>query len=102
MALTRKDLIEMMYDSIGIQKKECGGLIESIFEIIKTELEEGNSVMISGFGKWSVKKKNPRKGRNLQTGETMPINARTVVTFKPSAVFRQVLTDKPQDKGKGV
>ncbi len=56
--------------------------MESFFDIIKDELANGNDVMISGFGKWSVKKKKPRVGRNPKTGEEMTIDARTVVTFK--------------------
>jgi integration host factor subunit alpha len=100
MAITRNNLIDMVYDSIGIPKKECVKLIESAFEIIKAELEKGNDVMISGFGKWSVKKKNPRQGRNPQTGEAITIDARSVVTFRPSAVLRKALMSNTQDKKK--
>jgi integration host factor subunit alpha len=56
--------------------------VESVFDIIKDELTNGNDVMISGFGKWSVKKKKPRVARNPKTGEEITIDARTVVTFK--------------------
>lgn len=100
MVMTRREIADLIYREMGYTKTERHRLIESFFDIIKDELAKGNEVMISGFGKWSVKKKNPRKGRNLQTGEIIPINARTVVTFKPAAAFRQILTDDPQDKGK--
>jgi integration host factor subunit alpha len=100
MAITKIDLIGMVYDNIGVPRKDCGKLIESFFEIIRAELEEGNNVMISGFGKWSVKKKNRRQGRNPQTGKAITIDARSVVTFRPSAVLRKALMDSPQDKVK--
>jgi integration host factor subunit alpha len=97
MSITRKDLIGMVCNNAGIPKKDCGRLIESAFDIIKVELEKGHDVMISGFGKWSVKKKNARKGRNPKTGEALSINARKVVTFRSSALLRKSLTNKPQD-----
>jgi integration host factor subunit alpha len=62
--------------------------VESLFEIIKDELAKGEKVMISGFGRWSVRQKRARKGRNPQTGEAMTIEARKVVTFKPSGMLR--------------
>jgi len=100
MAITKNDLIHMVSDGIEIPKEECSRLIESFFEIIKAELEQGNSVMISGFGKWSVKKKNQRNGRNPKTGKPIPIKARTVVTFRPSSVLRKVIMDTTQDNKK--
>ena len=69
MALTKIDLVEMIYNELNIPKKECIKLVDSFFDIIKDELAKGNDVMISGFGKWSVKQKRPRLGRNPQTGE---------------------------------
>ena len=88
MALTKIEIVNMLYEHIGIPKTECVNLIESVFEIIKDELGKGNPVMISGFGKWTVMKKKARKGRNPQTGKSMTIDARKVVTFKPSPVLR--------------
>jgi integration host factor subunit alpha len=72
MALTKNNLIDMINDTFGIPKKECYNLIESCFEIIRDELSKGNDILISGFGKWSVKEKKERKGRNPQTGEQSP------------------------------
>ena len=88
MSLTKIDIIDSIYDEIGIPKKECVSIVESVFDIIKEELNNGNDVMISGFGKWTVKSKRERKGRNPKTGEALMINARRVVTFKPSSVLR--------------
>ena len=88
MSLTKVDIIDAIYEKIGIPKKECIRIVESIFEIIKDDLEKGNDVMISGFGKWTVKAKKKRKGRNPQTGRELMIDARKVVTFKPSHVLK--------------
>lgn len=88
MALTKIDLVERIYDEIGITKKECITIVDDLFEIIKEELAKGNPVNISGFGKWSILNKRDRKGRNPQTGEDLMIDARKVVTFKTSNVLR--------------
>jgi len=88
MSLTKVDIIDAIYEKIGIPKKDCIRIVESIFEIIKDDLEKGNDVMISGFGKWTVKAKKKRKGRNPQTGKELMIDARKVVTFKPSHVLK--------------
>ena len=93
MVLTKKDIIEMFCSEQGVSKKASAALVESFFEIIKDELAKGEDVMISGFGKWTVKKKNARKGRNPQTGEDVTISARKVVTFKPSAVLKDTVND---------
>jgi integration host factor subunit alpha len=91
MALTKIDLVDMIYSELDIPKKECINIVEGFFDIIKDEFAKGNDVMISGFGKWSVKQKRPRIGRNPQTGEKMIIDARKVITFKPSPVLRDEL-----------
>jgi integration host factor subunit alpha len=91
MSLTKIDIIESIYEKIGIPKKDCVGIVESVFEIIKDDLDNGHDVMISGFGKWTVKSKKARKGRNPKTGKAMTIDARKVVTFKPSNVLRDVV-----------
>jgi integration host factor subunit alpha len=93
MSLTKIDIIDSIYEKLGIPKKECVSIVESIFEIIKEDLDQGNDVMISGFGKWTVKVKKKRKGRNPQTGESLMIDARKVVTFKPSQVLRGAVND---------
>jgi integration host factor subunit alpha len=91
MAITKIEISNMLYEHIGIPKAECISIVESFFDIIKSELEKGNPVMISGFGKWTVKAKKERRGRNPKTGKEMRIDARKVVTFKPSHVLRKGL-----------
>ena len=92
MTLTKKDLIDLHYEQTGLSKKECVSAVESTFEIIKDELEKGNSVSISGFGKWTVRSKRERNGRNPQTGDRMTIDARKVITFKSSAILKNALS----------
>ena len=94
MALTKNDIVEQIHDKIGLTKKECVNIVESLFEIMKDELFQGNPVMISGFGKWTVMNKHARKGRNPQTGEAMTIDARNVVTFKGATKLRSIINGK--------
>jgi integration host factor subunit alpha len=68
--------------------------LESVFEIIKDELDKGKAVKISGFGKWTVKSKKKRNGRNPQTGEALTIDARKVITFKPSNVLKNAVNSE--------
>jgi integration host factor subunit alpha len=91
MSQTKIDIIESVYEQLGIPKKDCTSIVESLFQIIKDDLGKGHDVMISGFGKWTVKSKKKRKGRNPQTGEKMILEARRVVTFKSSPVLRDVI-----------
>jgi integration host factor subunit alpha len=93
MSITKMDITAAICEKLDIPKNGCIGIVESIFEIIKNDLDRGNDVKISGFGKWTVKTKKKRNGRNPQTGESMMIDARKVVTFKPSAVLRDKLND---------
>ncbi|MBN1548032.1 MAG: integration host factor subunit alpha [Syntrophaceae bacterium] len=91
MSMTKIEIVESIYDKIGIPKKDCVRIVESLFDIIKDDLYKGNNVMISGFGKWTVKAKKARKGRNPQTEADLTIDARKVVTFKPSNVLRDAV-----------
>jgi integration host factor subunit alpha len=91
MSLTKIDIIESAYEHLDIPKKDCVRIVESIFDIIKDELDKGNDVKISGFGKWTVKAKKKRKGRNPQTGANLTIDARKVVRFRPSPVLTKGL-----------
>lgn len=92
MTLTKKEMVEQVQDKTGLNKKESLAALESVFDIIKDDLDKGNEVKISGFGKWMVKAKKARKGRNPQTGEEIMIDARKVITFKPSPSLRKELT----------
>ena len=91
MSLTKNHIIESAYANLDIPRKDCVRIVDSFFDIIKDGLGKGKDVMISGFGKWTVKAKKKRKGRNPQTGEDLTINARRVVTFKPSTVLRDTI-----------
>ena len=91
MSMTKIDITESVCEHLGILKKDCVSIVENLFDIIKDELEKGDDVMISGFGKWTVRTKKKRKGRNPQTGEPLTIDARRVVTFKPSKVLRDAV-----------
>ena len=93
MSLTKVDIIDSIYEKIGIPKKDCVSIVESVFEIIKDDLDKGNDVMISGFGKWTVKAKKKRKGRNPQTGKELMVDARKVVTFRPSQMLKATVND---------
>ena len=71
MALTKIEVVNMLNEQIGFSKVECIRIVESFFDIIKSELDKGNPVMISGFGKWTVKAKKAHIGRNPQTGDDL-------------------------------
>ncbi len=86
--MTKADIIERVQKKIGGTRLECAALVESVLSIMKDTLETGEDVKISGFGKFTVRKKHDRKGRNPQTGEDMTITARRVLTFKPSPSLR--------------
>jgi len=89
MTLTKDVLIEMIRDKVGYPVKEAKEILEMILEELKMKLEDGTEVKISGFGKWSVKEKRSRPGRNPHTGSKIEISARRVVTFSPSDKLRE-------------
>lgn len=89
MALTKTGLVEDIYSKLEFSKKDSIELVESVISILKHTLEIGEDVKISGFGKFEVKQKNGRRGRNPKTGETLLLDARRVVAFKPSSVLRE-------------
>ncbi|MGR8979746.1 MAG: integration host factor subunit alpha [Gammaproteobacteria bacterium] len=82
MALTKADFAERLFDELGLNKREAKDIVELFFEEIKRSLEKGEQVKISGFGKFELRDKNSRPGRNPKTGEEIPITARRVVTFR--------------------
>ena len=98
MTLVKDDLIQDLYDQAGFSKHQSKAAVETIFELVKKALEAGDDVLISGFGKFSVKKKAPRKGRNPATGEDLPLDARTVITFKSSPVMRDRINPQQDPK----
>ena len=82
MALTKADFAEKLFDELGMNKREAKEMVELFFEEIKTSLEQGQQVKISGFGKFELRDKSSRPGRNPKTGEEIPITPRRVVTFR--------------------
>lgn len=88
MALTKTQIVDSVQERIGFSRKKSTDLIENLIEIIKATIETGDDVLISGFGKFCVKQKGVRKGRNPATGEDMMLDGRKVVTFKCSSVLR--------------
>lgn len=91
MSMTKIDIVNSVYENLDISRKDSVRIVESVFEIIKDELDKGKAVKISGFGKWTVRAKKERKGRNPQTGEPLTIHARRIVTFKPSHTLRDTV-----------
>jgi integration host factor subunit alpha len=88
MALTKADIAKKIADDCGFMKGEATEVFEKLLEIMKQRLIAGEDVMISGFGKWDVRSKRPRRGRNPQTGEELVVDARRVVTWKYSPVMK--------------
>jgi integration host factor subunit alpha len=88
MTTTKDDIVKALTKENGFQKKLSIEVIETLLELIKTSLASGDDVLISGFGKFCVKEKRQRRGRNPATGEAMMLDARRVVTFKCSGQLR--------------
>jgi integration host factor subunit alpha len=82
-ALTKADISERLFEEVGLNKREAKELVDLLFEEIRTALEKGGQVKLSGFGNFDLREKNERPGRNPKTGEEIPISARRVVTFRP-------------------
>lgn len=84
MTLTKADLADILFEQVGLNKREAKDMVEAFFEEVRTALEVGDSVKLSGFGNFELRKKSERPGRNPKTGEEIPITARRVVTFHAS------------------
>jgi integration host factor subunit alpha len=83
-ALTKAHLAELLFEQIGLNKRESKDMIDAFYDLISDSLVEGTDVKISGFGNFQIRTKAPRPGRNPRTGESIPIQARRVVTFHAS------------------
>lgn len=92
--MTKAECASIVAEKCELTKKEATELVELFFDLIKETLERGEDVKISGFGKFAVKRKATRKGRNPQTGEPLFITGRNVLTFHPSAVLKQALNSE--------
>ena len=91
MAITKIDIVQNISDKLGISKNDSSRIVESVLEIMKEQLSKGETVMISGFGNFVVRRKNARRGRNPHTGVEMEICAKKVLTFKCSNVLKKTL-----------
>ena len=89
--MTKADIVARIYEKVGFSKKDATDVVEATFEIIKTSLEKGDKVKLSGFGNFIVNSKRPRKGRNPQTGQEITIVGRKVLTFKASQILKKDL-----------
>lgn len=89
MALTKADIVERIHERVGFSKKEASEVVDSVFEVIKRQLERGQKVKVTGFGNFVVHQKRPRKGRNPRTGETIVIRGRRVLGFKASPMLKK-------------
>jgi len=89
MSLTKSHIVDSIHNRLALSKNQSVRAVESIIEIIKQTLENGEDVLITGFGKFCVKVKKKRRGRNPQNGEDMTLGARRVVGFKCSGVLRE-------------
>jgi integration host factor subunit alpha len=92
-ALTKAQLAELLFDQIGLNKREAKEMVDAFFEEISAQLVAGDEVKISGFGNFQVRTKAPRPGRNPRTGELIPIDARRVTTFHASAKLKEAVQD---------
>jgi integration host factor subunit alpha len=88
-ALTKENIIDTVYEETLLPKSRSRDVVERLLEIIKGTLEEGEDILISGFGKFMVKRKAARRGRNPQTRADLQLRARKVVVFKTSGVLRK-------------
>jgi len=83
MTLTKAEMAEHLFEELGLNKREAKDIVEMFFEEIRTALERGEQVKLSGFGNFDLREKKERPGRNPKTGEEIPITARRVATFRP-------------------
>ena len=92
--MTKADIVDKVAEKCGILKKDSIDMVESVFNVLKTTLENGEDIKISGFGKFEIKNKHERKGRNPQTGESIIIDARRILSFKPSTILKESINGK--------
>lgn len=92
--LTKAELADLLFEQVGISKRDTKVIVDSFFEEIRAQLEQGTSVKLSGFGNFELRDKPQRPGRNPKTGEEIPITARRVVTFHPSQKLKTLVEKK--------
>ncbi len=89
--LTKAELSELLFDKLGLNKRESKDMVEAFFDILHGTLVRGDDVKLSGFGNFNIRRKAPRPGRNPRTGESIPIKARNVVTFHASHKLKSLV-----------
>lgn len=89
--LTKAELAELLFDRLGLNKRESKDMVEAFFDIVHETLAEGDEVKLSGFGNFSIRRKAARPGRNPRTGEPIPIKERRVVTFHASHKLKAIV-----------
>jgi len=94
MTLTKAQLIDSIYRRTDIEKSQAAEVVETLLEITKKTLQEGEDVLISGFGKFCVKEKNARRGRNPWTGDDLTLESRRIVTFKCSGALKNKINGR--------
>ncbi len=99
--MNKKSIVEAIHQKIGFSKRETAAIVDAGFELVKTALAGGEPVTISSFGKFSVRQRRARKGRNPQTGEATTIPARKVVTFKVSRVLKEQINEAHRNRDTG-
>ena len=98
-ALTKAQLAEMLYEQIGLNKRESKDMVDAFYDLIGARLVAGEDVKLSGFGNFQIRTKAPRPGRNPRTGELIPIAARRVVTFHASQKLKEMLQADDTEAG---
>jgi len=94
LALTKADITESISRQGGLSKNESADLLESLIELMKSTLASGEDILISGFGKFCVKEKNERRGRNPRTGNALILGPRRIVSFRPSITLKTKINGK--------
>ena len=89
--LTKAELAELLFERLGLNKRESKDMVEAFFDLVHTSLVQGHDVKLSGFGNFNIRRKAPRPGRNPRTGEAIPIKARHVVTFHASHKLKSIV-----------
>ena len=89
--LTKAELAELLFERLGLNKRESKDMVEAFFDLVHASLVKGEDIKLSGFGNFNIRRKAPRPGRNPRTGEAIPIDARNVVTFHASHKLKSIV-----------
>lgn len=100
MALTKAELADLLFENVGLNKREAKDMVESFYEEVRAALQSGEGVKLSGFGNFQLRAKPQRPGRNPKTGEEIPITARRVVTFHASQKLKALVEKNYHGKQK--